>query len=58
MQVQWSKLLLKAAVWFCAEIALTCLGLDDLADYSEFVFQDRHGFPSSEFSISLAPSAS
>lgn len=58
MQVQWSNLLIKAAVWVCLEIALTCLGLDDLADYSEFVFQDRHRFPASELSIGPAPSAS
>lgn len=45
MQIQWSKLLLKTAVWFCAEIALTYVGLDDLADYSEFVFQDRQALP-------------
>lgn len=58
MQIQWSQLFLKTAAWFCAEIVLTCLGLDDLADYSEFIFQDRHGVPSSEFSIDFAPSAS
>lgn len=39
MGIYWSKLCVKAAIWFCAEIALTCLGLDDLADYSEFVTQ-------------------
>lgn len=39
MGTYWSKLFIKAAIWLCAEIALTCLGLDDLADYSEFVAQ-------------------
>ncbi len=53
MQVRWSKLFLKTAVWFCAEIALTFLGMDDLADYSEFVFQDRSQFPALELLISL-----
>lgn len=33
MQVQWSKLFSRALIWLCAEISLTCLGLDDLADY-------------------------
>ena len=27
--------------WLSAEIFLTTLGLDNLADYGEFVFQDR-----------------
>ena len=31
-------------VWLFAEIALTFLGLDDLADYSEFIFQSRSAF--------------
>ena len=39
MNVQWSKLVFKIAVWLSFEIFLTTLGLDDLADYSEFVFQ-------------------
>ncbi len=38
MQVQWKKLLVKIIVWLAAEILLNFLGLDTLADYSEFVF--------------------
>ena len=56
MQIQWSKLLLKTVVWLGAEIALTCLGLDDLADYSEFVFQDRRELLATVVSIGLATS--
>ena len=56
MQVRWPKLLLRTVVWLGAEIALTCLGLDDLADYSEFIFQNRSGVPALEVSISLATS--
>lgn len=41
MHVQWPKLLFKASFWLCTEIALTFLGLDDLADYGEFIFQHR-----------------
>lgn len=44
MRIQWSKLILKTAVWLGTELALTCLGLDDLADYSEFVFQYHSRF--------------
>jgi short-subunit dehydrogenase len=30
---------MKVIVWLAAEIILNCVGLDDLADYSEFVFE-------------------
>ena len=38
MRVRWKKLLAKTLVWVVAEILLTFLGLDNLADYSEFIF--------------------
>ena len=41
MKVKWSELFIKIVVWLSAEIFLTALGLDNLADYSEFVFQYR-----------------
>ena len=41
MKVKWSKLVLKILVWLSTEIFLTALGLDNMADYSEFVFQYR-----------------
>ena len=41
MKGKWSQLLLKVTVWLSTEIFLTVIGLDNLADYSEFVFQDR-----------------
>ena len=37
MQVQWQKLLLKTVTWLAAEIILGLLGLDNMADYSEFL---------------------
>ena len=43
MKIQWSKLFFKTVIWLGTELALTCLGLDDLADYTEFVFQTRNG---------------
>ena len=55
MRIRCPKLLVKTVVWACTEIALTCLGLDDLADYSEFIFQDRSGLPAIEASINLSP---
>ena len=39
MNKRWKILLLKATVWLVAEISLSFLGLDDLADYSEFIFE-------------------
>lgn len=41
MKVQWKKLLTRTAIWLAAEILLNVLGIDDLADYSEFIFE-RH----------------
>lgn len=38
MQVQWKKLLAKIIFWLAAEILLSFLGLDTIADYSEFLF--------------------
>ena len=35
------KLIIKAFVWLIAEIILNYLQIDDLADYSEFIFE-RH----------------
>lgn len=34
-----NKLIAKIVIWLTAEILLSFLGLDDLADYSEFVYE-------------------
>ena len=39
MTVNWKALLAKTTVWLAAEILLNLLGLDNLADYSEFIFE-------------------
>jgi hypothetical protein len=39
MKTQWKRLLVKTTVWLAAEIILNLLGLDNLADYSEFVYE-------------------
>ena len=41
MAIQWQSLLFKILVWFSFEIILTCLGFDDLADYSEFILETK-----------------
>lgn len=42
MQPSWKKSVLKVTVWIAAEIVLNLIGIDDLADYSEFIFESRH----------------
>ena len=37
MRVKWKKLLIKSTLWLMAEILLNLLGIDDIADYSEFL---------------------
>ncbi len=39
MKLIWKQSLYRVIVWLVAEIILNCVGLDDLADYSEFVFE-------------------
>ena len=41
MKIQWQKLWFKIILWLGAEILLTLIGLDDLADYSEFLCQQQ-----------------
>ncbi|MBZ8181676.1 hypothetical protein [Oscillatoria salina] len=38
MLVHWNKLFNKTGFWLATEITLNLLGLDSLADYSEFIF--------------------
>jgi len=42
MNINWRKLLLRGSIWLCLEIALNCLGIDDMADYSEYVFERKN----------------
>ncbi len=39
MKVYWKVLILKLASWIVAEITLNLVGLDNLANYSEFLSQ-------------------
>ncbi len=38
----WKSILLRTTVWLAAEVMLGVIGLDDLADYSEYLFEGRH----------------
>ncbi len=57
MKVNWSRLIFKIIVWLFAEMYLTVLGLDNLADYGEFVFQYRALLQITETSKTLSFSA-
>ena len=37
--MHWRKSLIYILIWFATEIILNLLGIDELADYGEFVFQ-------------------
>lgn len=39
MKTKWQKVWVKAIAWLVVEIVLNVLGLDNLADYSEFIFE-------------------
>ena len=37
MNVKWSKLIVNLTIWTLSEVTLNLVGLDTLADYSEFL---------------------
>ncbi len=41
MKIHWKTLLVKITIWLVLEIGLNFLGLDHLADYSEFLYDKR-----------------
>ena len=43
MKLEWKKLIVKTTVWLTVEIILNLLGLDNLADYSEFIYEHKSG---------------
>lgn len=42
MNVRWRKLLIKIFFWLVTEFLFNLLGIDDLADYSEFVYENKN----------------
>jgi len=44
MRVKWKTLIAKLTVWMALELLLNLLGLDQLADYSEFLFHPNSMF--------------
>ena len=39
MEIRWRKLIVSLLIWLAAELCLNVIGMDDLADCSEFVFE-------------------
>lgn len=39
MPAKWKKLITMTLVWLASEVVLNFLGLDNLADYGEFMFK-------------------
>lgn len=57
MNVRWKKLLFKTTFWIATEICFNLIGIDDLVDYSEFVFGQQEVVQpllTSIYSLSLA----
>lgn len=38
-KVDWKMLTLRLGIWLLAEVSLNFVGLDDFADYTEFLFE-------------------
>lgn len=51
MKIRWKNVLIKTTVWLVAEIILNLLGLDDLADYSEFIYEQDINQPTMVISL-------
>jgi hypothetical protein len=39
MDIKWKKLIFRVGVWLTLEIFFNYVGLDTVADYSEFIFE-------------------
>ena len=48
-----NKTFTKVVIWLAAEILLNFVGIDDLADYSEFVFENNSDKNASQLSITI-----
>ena len=52
MTIQWHSLLFKILIWCALEIILTLLGFDDLADYSEFILENKRVYAEQVYDLS------
>jgi hypothetical protein len=56
MKRQWKTIWVKATIWLVTEILLNLLGLDNLADYSEFLFEKEVAICASQQRFAIATS--
>jgi hypothetical protein len=52
--MQWSKIASKIIIWLATELLLNLVGLDNLADYSEFISGERSIQQESQQIVQLA----
>lgn len=41
MKIKWQKLVVKIFCWLLVEVVFSLIGIDDLADYSEFLLMPK-----------------
>jgi len=52
MNACWKKLFLQSTIWLLTEITFSQVGLDTLADYSEYIF-DKNYLSINNISLSI-----
>jgi hypothetical protein len=53
MQVYWKTLILKIVSWIIAEVILNLAGLDNLANYGEFIYKPYLSTQAGETSVAI-----
>jgi hypothetical protein len=53
MQIKWKTLIFKTTIWLVTEICLGFLGLDNLADYDEFLHSSALAFRHSSLVLAI-----
>jgi hypothetical protein len=48
MKVRWQKLLVTVTFWLATEICFNFLGIDNLADYSEFICNQKVSYSATD----------
>lgn len=49
MKIKWQKLIMKICFWLLIEVIYNLIGIDELADYSEFVLMPKTTVQSERF---------
>jgi hypothetical protein len=54
MKIRWQKLFLTASLWLFTEFWFNLIGIDNLADYTEFIFEKTVIVQSLPYVVGLA----